>query len=352
MSKPGRNDPCPCGSGRKYKHCCRMEETTAADELREILEDEEAAGRQDGEHDVERSVRQWQHARNHRALDDFLGLSPEQVHALLYFPFESPKILTFEFAPEEAFRTPLYWLSSRLFDAIGEQGLKPTATGNLPRALVQQLHAEYPFINQIEVLGLRSRKPMSEPDFPELERARVVCEVAGIIRKYRGRLILSREARRQLADGGAAALYSRLATTYLREFNWAYTDRYPSARIVQMGFGFSLWMLTLQGQTWQTAQHYAEAFLRAFPAGLQEFEAEYPVASNDPNPGETLRKTYLHCYFNRTLRTAFRDLGWIEMEWDPRGWRLEHCRVRATDLLGRTVRFAPGLGGAPRGRRH
>jgi hypothetical protein len=20
--KPGRNDPCPCGSGRKYKKCC------------------------------------------------------------------------------------------------------------------------------------------------------------------------------------------------------------------------------------------------------------------------------------------------------------------------------------------
>ena len=20
--EPGRNDPCPCGSGRKYKHCC------------------------------------------------------------------------------------------------------------------------------------------------------------------------------------------------------------------------------------------------------------------------------------------------------------------------------------------
>jgi tetratricopeptide (TPR) repeat protein len=22
MPKPGRNDPCPCGSGKKYKHCC------------------------------------------------------------------------------------------------------------------------------------------------------------------------------------------------------------------------------------------------------------------------------------------------------------------------------------------
>ena len=20
--EPGRNDPCPCGSGKKYKHCC------------------------------------------------------------------------------------------------------------------------------------------------------------------------------------------------------------------------------------------------------------------------------------------------------------------------------------------
>lgn len=21
-NRPGRNDPCPCGSGKKYKHCC------------------------------------------------------------------------------------------------------------------------------------------------------------------------------------------------------------------------------------------------------------------------------------------------------------------------------------------
>ncbi|XNM49082.1 SEC-C metal-binding domain-containing protein [Escherichia coli] len=22
--KPGRNDPCPCGSGKKFKQCCRI----------------------------------------------------------------------------------------------------------------------------------------------------------------------------------------------------------------------------------------------------------------------------------------------------------------------------------------
>ncbi|MEX2680880.1 MAG: YecA family protein [Candidatus Sigynarchaeota archaeon] len=26
MAKPGRNDPCPCGSGKKYKKCCLMKD--------------------------------------------------------------------------------------------------------------------------------------------------------------------------------------------------------------------------------------------------------------------------------------------------------------------------------------
>jgi predicted O-linked N-acetylglucosamine transferase (SPINDLY family) len=30
MNKPGRNDPCPCGSGKKYKHCCERRETPPA----------------------------------------------------------------------------------------------------------------------------------------------------------------------------------------------------------------------------------------------------------------------------------------------------------------------------------
>ena len=29
MSKPGRNDQCPCGSGRKYKKCCEAKTSSA-----------------------------------------------------------------------------------------------------------------------------------------------------------------------------------------------------------------------------------------------------------------------------------------------------------------------------------
>jgi hypothetical protein len=33
MPKPGRNDPCPCGSGRKVKRCCGEQRGPSADDL-------------------------------------------------------------------------------------------------------------------------------------------------------------------------------------------------------------------------------------------------------------------------------------------------------------------------------
>lgn len=34
FAKIGRNDPCPCGSGKKYKHCCQA--SGKFDELRDL----------------------------------------------------------------------------------------------------------------------------------------------------------------------------------------------------------------------------------------------------------------------------------------------------------------------------
>ena len=34
-AKIGRNDPCPCGSGRKYKHCCGRAAATSDDDQKE-----------------------------------------------------------------------------------------------------------------------------------------------------------------------------------------------------------------------------------------------------------------------------------------------------------------------------
>jgi tetratricopeptide (TPR) repeat protein len=40
MAKPGRNDPCHCGSGKKYKKCCQLKEEAAE---REVIAQDQAA---------------------------------------------------------------------------------------------------------------------------------------------------------------------------------------------------------------------------------------------------------------------------------------------------------------------
>ena len=41
--KPGRNDKCPCGSGRKYKQCCLAKDEEAARVARAKAAEEAAA---------------------------------------------------------------------------------------------------------------------------------------------------------------------------------------------------------------------------------------------------------------------------------------------------------------------
>ena len=92
----GRNDPCPCGSGKKFKNCCLGREdavasdrgaTGASAELRKALEDGQFGSLAEMQAFVERLTQQ----RNQRPLDEFQGLSPEQMHHLLNFPYASPE---------------------------------------------------------------------------------------------------------------------------------------------------------------------------------------------------------------------------------------------------------------------
>ncbi len=57
MAKPGRNDPCPCGSGKKYKRCCLLK---AGPDKRVLLEQPSPRERAAGSL-AERLARTWHH---------------------------------------------------------------------------------------------------------------------------------------------------------------------------------------------------------------------------------------------------------------------------------------------------
>ena len=92
--KIGRNDPCPCGSGKKYKHCC-MDRTDQHDEesptqkvmeeIREALENREFSSLEETQGLVDRVMEK----KNRVPHLDFMGLSSEQVYRMLYDPLET-----------------------------------------------------------------------------------------------------------------------------------------------------------------------------------------------------------------------------------------------------------------------
>jgi hypothetical protein len=49
----------------------------------------------------------------------------------------------------------------------------------------------------------------TEPEFSELHVTRLVAEMTGLARKYKGKFILSKECRTMLKKEGTAAIYTR-----------------------------------------------------------------------------------------------------------------------------------------------
>src|SRR5437588_11909236 len=82
---PGRNDPCPCGSGKKYKRCCLLQVASISPVRRfeDILADLHAA---DEESDLNEAIRILEEAGQDLPGAD---LSTLLVERYLQLPLES-----------------------------------------------------------------------------------------------------------------------------------------------------------------------------------------------------------------------------------------------------------------------
>ncbi len=287
----GRNDPCPCGSGKKFKHCCLgMENSKASshcaagmsEALRKALEGRQFNSLEETQAFLDRITQQ----QNRRQLDEFHDLSPEQMHQILDFPFASPKMVRFPDVLDANPVAPVLTLFKLLTDAIGEQGLKPTAKGNLPRNFCREAALTYWGKHQYRE-KTRYGGINREEDFDDLHVTRLVAELAGLIRKYKGRFILSRDCRQLLAGDGMSAIYPRLFRAYVEQFNWAYRDGYPELRFMQSAFLFTLYLLTRYGDKPRPQVFYEDAYLGAFPMLLHEVPPSLVFS-----PDETVRRAY------------------------------------------------------------
>lgn len=332
----GRNDPCPCGSGKKYKKCCLERDRQAlasrkaqavAEALREAMEGHGF----DSLEAMQAFADEFMAQRNRAPVDDFQGLSPEQMSQLLYEPWTSPSLLSFADPLPVEPDAPIVRLFTLLADAIGEGGVKPTAKGNLPRKLCREIAVAY-FGEDRYRENTRYGGINREDDFYDLNVTRLVAEMAGLIRKYKGRFILSQECRRLMKGEGMRAIYPRLFKVHVEEFNWAYGDGYAEVPFIQHAFAFTLYLLARYGETARPESFYEDAFLQAFPAVTQEVE---------PAPYRTAEDIIRRCYAIRTLSRFAEFTGLVEREAvkSEKAFATDYM-VRKLPLLEHVVRFS------------
>ncbi len=335
--KVGRNAPCPCGSGRKYKHCCLGQATPSSGQMEATKEALQAALAEkdfDSIEDVQAELDRFMAGFNAAPIPEFHGLSSDQVHRFLYFPFDTPELVTFSDPLPVEPEAPIVTLFSALVEGIGESGVKTTAKGNLPRNLVRQAAMAYlgeeGYREHTRLFGI-SR----EDDFYAVHATRLVAQLAGLMRKYRGRFVLTRKCRDTLERTGTAGIYPQLFRSFAEKFNWGYGDGYPELPFIQQSFLFSLYLLNLYGDEERPLSFYEQNYLDAFPALLEEVE---------PRPYAPVEKTAARCYSLRTFERFAKFFGLASIK--KRGLfydtHPEESETRKTPLLEQVVHFASG----------
>ncbi|MHB1348705.1 MAG: hypothetical protein C4563_03610 [Desulfobulbus sp.] len=329
------NDPCPCGSGKKYKKCClgRVDGKPGTGDLADIMAEvrgESAKRQYSSLAELQAELNLLMQRKNNAPLAEFHGLSPARMHRFLHFPFDSPELARFNDSVQPPPDVPILRLLSLLLDAIGEKGLKATATGNLPQKFCREAALAYwgeeKYKERTRIFTIRT-----EPEFGEMHCLRLVAGLAGIVRKYKGSFVVTRKCREGIDAHGLGALYPELFRAYVSKFNWAYRDGYEELYFMQQSFLFTLYILRKYGGTTRSHIFYDDIFIKAFPRLLAEV-AETAYRSSE----ETVRR----CYTYRVLHHFASFFGLIECIPTSKDILDPRYTVRKLPLLDQLVTFS------------
>ena len=227
--KIGRNDPCPCGSGKKYKKCCGaekadetiieaskrfgvnsgfvfkpskaptfMESLGAPNKATALMRQIEsvAAGKPFGSlEDLQAFMDDELRRRNEGSVDAFLGLSPEDMF-LIHHDTQTAieRLLEFREPIDEAVaaQIPLLRQSLYLLRALRDNPLTLTATGSLKPAFVGQwFDAAFAFGETPEIKAIL--RPRREGDCFDIYRVRTICRRTGLIKTIHSEMSITRK---------------------------------------------------------------------------------------------------------------------------------------------------------------
>jgi hypothetical protein len=184
---------------------------------------------------------------------DLGGLSPDDLAQLLYGDWNgSGPLRLVRDLPLSVVEVSPWFVVARLLMQIieGDGPVKLTPAGNLPKAVVRRLVESVLGEARREHWREQGLERVKERDLLVIHVPRVLLDVAGLVRRRKGTLILTKEGRHLLPAARAGELYARLFETCFRQFNLGYLDGAGEHPVFQHLIGYALVRLRDLANQW------------------------------------------------------------------------------------------------------
>lgn len=358
MSKISRNDPCPCGSGNKYKKCCMdkvlsfpsknnfsgnvLSLNTTLDSQEKIVSSKSPqefinmVKEHFGKHqfnsleDANRELAKLSEQHNNAAQDDFLGLSSSQMFNIHRRPFSlENEIFTFKIKSEnlnDLDQSPVFKHVMFLLAQLKLTGeVKATQKGNLPKKLVLEMYEEF-FSKE-----RYARTPSKEDDLLPVGRARHLLEYSGLMKKRNNKFSLTQKGFELVDAQRLREIFELIFLAFVNKWNWGYMDRYPDLTLIQKSAVFNFHILNKKCQGKTLDWEFGQAFYNAFP----KLEMEVPERSYS-----TPQEQIINCFCLRFFHRFCLPLGFVELvEEKVAGSFDEHSYFTKTSLFNSLFTF-------------
>ena len=262
--KVGRNDPCPCDSGKKYKHCCihtaSEQHLALRDELAAVL-----AMNPDLTFDELNLVAEkYVNKSNNQGHPDFCGLSPNLMHNWLNAPFKELDRVSIS-TPSDLSSSPVMRYLELILDEAMQQGgsFKATTRGNLPAKLAKNasvLLPEFAVAKHNTNITISDYMGNNEGKINALHYTRVLADIAGIIYLRSGRFHIKKTAQKQYKKAGIQAFFLPMLEAATTQYNWRYLDGWEDSTDLREFWLFMLWRLQSHASINKLSEEVAVAF--------------------------------------------------------------------------------------------
>ena len=267
---------------------------------------------------------------NNRPAENFLELTPTEVNYLLYDTFGEKSPLQFrnDLDDNTLNQIPLFCIAEEYLKILQrDKQIKLTPLGALPRKIIVELYNKRILLDEHIERGIS--KLWKEQDCISIMNARYVTEFAGLARKTNGKVALTKKGAKLLQVGNRIQLFKLFFQAFSEKFQWSSNDGYPTAPIGQLGWAFSIFMLMKFGDNANTANFYAEKYLKAFPNFIDLFEYRF----------STPEEQFAHCYGIRTFIRFLLWFGLVTVEQQTHYLDLDTDKFTRTEIANKIFTF-------------